>query len=438
MSDQEALREHEFVQRGGSTPEADPDGHAIATELLSAVISLMPDAAVVVDMSGTIVSVNSQAEALFCYPPGALTGLAIETLVPERARTRHRQHRANYVAAPQNRPMGAGVELTGRRNDGSEFPLDISLAAIEHNGGQLVVAAVRDVTQQRAATAAQAELATIVRSSLDAIISITLEGTITSWNPAAEALLGYFRDEIVGRHIATLIPDHASADFEELLDAASSVASHRARDTRWRHQRGHEVDVAVSVSPLQDSRGQFLGFSSIVRDISERKVAERELRRLLAEEKHLERQHAATAEIRLALLSELSLTASLTLISEKAAALVDSPVAAICLKEDGSTRITAATGLPGEMIGMTLPPGVSFAERVIDDAQFIEVERRSEVSTIPGTESLPDGPTLGIPIIVGSHATAALTFIRRPGAPAFSQFDRLFAESLAAQSLARL
>lgn len=411
-----------------------PHMRAVASEPLSALMALMPDAAVIADSTGRIVSVNAQAEALFGYPPASLAGHSIEELVPERLRQRHRQHRTSFVADPQNRPMGAGLELTGRRRDGSVFPLDISLAPLEHSGEQLVVAAVRDVTEQRAATAAQAELATIVYSSLHAIISTTLEGHITNWNPAAEELLGYTRDEIIGEHIATLVPDHPSIVLEELLDTAYPSSHRGARDTRWLHRDGHEVDVAVSISALKDQSGAVRGFSLMVRDISERKAAENELRRLLAEEERLTRQHAATAEIRLALLAGRPLDESLTLICERASELVDSPMAVICVKDSDGTRITAAVGLVADMIGAILPPGTSFAEHVIDSGQLMEIARRTDVSTVDVPESLSDGPTLGVPIIAGGVTKAALTFVRAPGADGFSQSDQLFAEALAGQA----
>jgi len=110
---------------------------AISSELLSAVVSLIPDASVVVDEDGVIVSVNQHAEELFGYPLGSLAGIKIETLLPERARSRHRQHRSAFNAQARSRPMGEGLELTGRRRDGSEFPIDISLAPIVSAGEQL-------------------------------------------------------------------------------------------------------------------------------------------------------------------------------------------------------------------------------------------------------------------------------------------------------------
>jgi PAS domain S-box-containing protein len=412
----------------------DLDARVISGELLSAVIALIPDAAVVVDSGGCIVSANEQAEELFGYSRGTLSGQMIESLVPERVRQRHRQHRSDYLETPQKRSMGAGLALTGRRRDGSEFPVDISLAPIERSGEHLFVAAVRDVSDQRAATAAQAQLAAIVRSSLDAIISTSLEGSITNWNPAAETLLGYSGNEIIGEHIAMLIPDHQSIVLEELLDSAYASSHRGARDTRWLHRDGHEIDVAVSISPLKDQGGTVLGFSSVVRDISERKTAEAELRRLFAEEERLERQHAATAEIRLALLSDTPFKESLTLICARASELVGAPVAVICLKEDGETRITAAVGLVPEMSGALLPAGDSIAERVIDSGELLQIAPRSELSRIEIPNSNVDGPTLGIPIISGGISKASLTLVRVPGAEPFSSSEQIFGEALAAQA----
>jgi PAS domain S-box-containing protein len=397
-------------------------------------MSLMPDAAGVVDTSGRIVSLNPQAEELFGYPPGTLAGVPIETLVPERARHRHRQHRSGFIAAPEIRPMGADLELTGRRRDGHEFPLDISLAPITSGGADLVMAAVRDVTDKRAAVAAQTELAAIVRSSLDAIMSTTLEGTITSWNPSAEALFGYSLEEILGTHVATLIPPESSGVFEELLALATEGSSRGARDTRWRHRDGDDVNVAVSVSPLRDEGGSLLGFSFMARDISERKRAEEELRRLFAEEERLERQHAATAEIRLALLSDVSLNESLGLICQHAGELLGAPVAVISLRDAGQLRVMAATAAASELLGVTLPVQASFAERVLLSGQHLLVTRRSAASSVGVSPSVPDGPTLGIPVVVGGVASAVLTVVRREGAAEFSVADLAVAENLAAQA----
>ncbi len=97
------------------------------------------------------------------------------------------------------------MDLAGRRRDGSTFPAEISLSAIDADEGILVMVAVRDVTEQREAAATAARLASIIQSSHDAVIGETLDRMITSWNPGAERLYGYSAAEMIGRHIDVLI-----------------------------------------------------------------------------------------------------------------------------------------------------------------------------------------------------------------------------------------
>ena len=211
-----------------------------SVDLVEMFVGLMPDAAVVVNGDGVIVAANELAQALFGYPADDLMGRPIELLVPERYRHAHRSDRADYFAEPRTRPMGAGLELTGRRRDGSEFAVDISLAPVSPDGGEpLVVAAVRDATERRTATAASAQLAAIVQSSTDAIVSMSAAGEIRSWNPGAQRLFGHAPEEAVGCHISMIVPDDRSAELEELMSAAmtggtATASAYRARAARER------------------------------------------------------------------------------------------------------------------------------------------------------------------------------------------------------------
>ena len=108
-----------------------------------------PDAMVIVDERGQIVLVNRQTERLFGYEREELIGSPVEVLVPEQVAARHRGHRDAYFAEPGVRPMGAGIELRGRRKDESEFPVEISLSPLETPSGVLVSAAIRDVTERK-------------------------------------------------------------------------------------------------------------------------------------------------------------------------------------------------------------------------------------------------------------------------------------------------
>ncbi len=114
-----------------------------------ALLDAAPDAMVYVAENGRIMLVNAQAERLFGYQRQELVGQLVEMLVPEAVRAVHPQRRVEYMANSAPRPMGAGMQLAGRRRDGSTFPAEISLSAVTTGTGTLVMAAIRDVNQQR-------------------------------------------------------------------------------------------------------------------------------------------------------------------------------------------------------------------------------------------------------------------------------------------------
>ena len=104
---------------------------------------------IIIDAAGTVRYANKQVSALFGYPQDAIVGREVEQLMPERYRARHIGHRENYIHNIRLRPMGEGLELYGRRSDGTEFPVEISLSPIEDGARMLTAAAIRDVTDRK-------------------------------------------------------------------------------------------------------------------------------------------------------------------------------------------------------------------------------------------------------------------------------------------------
>jgi PAS domain S-box-containing protein len=265
--------------------------------LSSDLLETLPDAIVAVDRDGTIVQVNSQTQTLFGYDRDELVGQKVEMLVPDSYRHQHHHHRENFAQAPKTRRMGADLDLYGRRRNGTEFPVEISLSPVSSEDETFVLSAIRDISDRKRIaeelrraneelhqkTAEQlgeyrTKLASIIDSSEDAIISKDLNGIITSWNKGAERIYGYAPEEVVGKHISLLTPSDRPDEIAEILEKiARGEGLEHYESVRVTKDERH-LNVSISVSPLRDATGEIVGASAIARDMTAQKRAEGQLR----------------------------------------------------------------------------------------------------------------------------------------------------------------
>src|SRR5579864_4128207 len=250
-------------------------------------LETLPDAIVAVDRDGTIVQVNSQAQDLFGYERDELIGQKVEMLVPESYRHQHHRHRENFAQAPKTRRMGADLDLYGRRRNGTEFPVEISLSPVSAENARFVLSAIRDISDRKRIaeelrraneelhrrTAEQlgesrSRLASIIDSSEDAILSKDLNGIITSWNRGAEHIYGYAPEEAIGKHISVLTPSDRTNEIPEILGKIGRGETVDHHESVRVTKDGRQLNVSISVSPLRDTTDKIVGASVIARDVT--------------------------------------------------------------------------------------------------------------------------------------------------------------------------
>ena len=197
-----------------------------------------PDAMVIVDDDGHIVHANSQTDRLFGYTRQELLGVRVEVLMPEQFRDRHAGHRDLFFSRPRLRPMGAGFELRGRRKDGTEFPIEISLSPLETEHGLLVTGSIRDISERKDAEEererAITRMSVATGSARVGIWEFQIEAQSLFWDPIMFALYGVDEAQFVPSYeswIALLHADDRARVAQEFESAVSGTAPY---DTEFR------------------------------------------------------------------------------------------------------------------------------------------------------------------------------------------------------------
>jgi len=242
-----------------------------------------PDAVVVAGRDGRIVEVNGQAELMFGYARDELLGHPVEMLIPERARHEYSEHRAGYVSVPAGRAMGSGLTLTGRRQDGTEVPVEISLSPVEIEGDLLVIRVIRDVTEQRRAAEEIAAQRRFLRAVIDLdpnlIFTKDRLGRFTLANKAVADAYGTTPEALIGKSDADVNPNAEQVerfrrDDLEVLETGRDKFIHEERITDATGQERWLQTVKRAIAAVDGTANHVLGVAT---DITERKGLEIQL-----------------------------------------------------------------------------------------------------------------------------------------------------------------
>jgi PAS domain S-box-containing protein len=401
------------------------------TDASEPLLEAMPDAIVMVGMDGRIARANRRAESLSGYSGEELIGLAVEKLVPEALRLGHVAHRGVYQQAPSVRSMGTHLDIRFRRKDGSEFPADIALSPVTADGGLLVVASVRDITERKRAEVAllhaEERFRLVVEGVRDyAIFMLDPDGVVNTWSPGAVRLEGYEADEIIGRHLSVFYPGpdvDAGKPARELMTAAQAG---RYEDEGWRVRKdGSRFWANIVVTAIRDQAGSLLGFSKIVRDITERKRQDDRLRAVL--------------EVAQATLEGRGEDELRRLIAQRARELAESALGMVVLldPEEETLIIAAANGPRADAImGSRAPLAGSVTEQVLATGRSLVMDGAA-TGPAARVSVLVDGdigPSLTVRLASGQRVIGGLAVSNERGGRGFTDGDRQLLELFAAQA----
>lgn len=244
-----------------------------ASDTFQALLESAPDAMVIVGPDGRILIANAQADKIFGYSREELVGSEVEMLVPQRFRERHVRNRADFFSSPFTRQMGTGTELWGLRNDGTEFPIEVSLSPLHIDQTQYTSASIRDITERRESEqrlrrqhAEIMELSTPVIQVWDKVLTLPLIGTLDSVRAArlTENLLAKISEtqaEVVIFDISgvptidTLVAQHLlrTVQAAALMGTVSIMSGVRPETAQAMVHLGIDLGQLLSRATLQDA-----------------------------------------------------------------------------------------------------------------------------------------------------------------------------------------
>lgn len=289
--------------------------------IMSSLLRSATDAIIVCEENGTVLKWNNAAERIFGWTEKEMMGKQMDIIIPEKYRPHHTAGMKRYIESGDAKIIGRTIEVEGLKKDGTVFPVEMALGAWEIDGLHYFCGILRDITERKqsenellqlkidlekrvdqrtlellntnnrleseisATVKAREEvdrLAAIVQESDDSILSMTLDGTITSWNSGATKLYGFTAEESIGQKLNRFCPPEGQTEISNILDRMKQGISIENYETARITKDGRIVSVSISYSPLRDREGKVVAISGIARNITQQKNAAKEQKRLIA------------------------------------------------------------------------------------------------------------------------------------------------------------
>jgi two-component system cell cycle sensor histidine kinase/response regulator CckA len=254
-----------------------------------AILESAMDCIISINQEGTIIEFNAAAEKVFGYSRAEVLGRQLaETIIPPSLRERHRRGLAHFLATGEGPILGKRIEMPAMRANGTEFPVELAVTRIDQEGARMFTAYLRDLSDRKRA---DARFRLVVEAAPNAMVMVNQKGKIVLVNAQTEKLFGYHREELIGQAVDILVPAkfrHAHPQHREDFFASPQARPMGVgRDLYGLRKDGSEFPVEIGLNPIETDEGTWV-LSAIV-DITERKRAEKERKRLEAQMQHAQK-----------------------------------------------------------------------------------------------------------------------------------------------------
>ncbi len=241
---------------------------------VSRVIDVMPEAVMVISQQGEIRQVNQRATLMFGYDRAALMQMRVEQLVPQQYRGNHAQLRAEFSQDPSMRLMGTGRDLFALHKSGREIPVEIAMAPMYEGGEHSVVISVADITERKQAEHELRLAASVFANTLDGIVVTDRNLNVIKSNEAFHKILGYTSAEIAGQNVRILSADQQDGVFQQKVWESIKEKGGWQGEVLDRHKDGRKIPIWLSISTIQNAKGEVDRYIATMYDISDQKLSQ--------------------------------------------------------------------------------------------------------------------------------------------------------------------